>query len=77
MPASVYTGNVPSGTTISVYSADGSTLLYSYKVNASNGPTPVGSDESLNTGYTPFKQGPVYIGYSGNGGSGSTNFDYA
>jgi hypothetical protein len=29
----------------------------------------------MNTGYTPFAQGPVYIGFTGSGGT--TNFDYA
>lgn len=68
---------VPSGTKISVYNADGSTLLYSYTVKGSNVPTVVPAGDLMNTGYTPFQQGPVYFNYAASaapGGIGSTDF---
>jgi hypothetical protein len=70
--------SVPAGTKISVYTADGQTLLYSYTVLSSNAaPTVVPDDFLMNTGYMPFQQGPVYIDYSYPGRIGSTNFVYA
>jgi hypothetical protein len=68
-------GDLPAGTKISVYTADGSTLLYSYKTTAFNTPV-VTSDDALNTGYTPFRKGPVYVGLTAPSGAGSTSFDY-
>jgi hypothetical protein len=68
----------PAGTKISVYTADGETLLYSYRVLSSNAaPTVVSDDSLMNTGYTPFQQGSIYIDYSYPGRIGSTNFVYA
>jgi VCBS repeat-containing protein len=64
-------GNLPAGTVISVYTGDGQTLLYSYTTTSTNTPIVV-SGTVMNTGYTPFAQGPVYIGY---GGGGTTVFD--
>jgi hypothetical protein len=66
-------GNLPAGTVISVYTADGQTLLYSYTTTATNTPT-VTAGGAMDTGYTPFAQGPVYIAYSGSS-SGTTVFD--
>ena len=80
LPAYLIEGgsSVPAGTKISVYTADGQTLLYSYRVLSSNAaPTVVPNDFLMNTGYTPFQQGPIYIDYSYPGGIGSTNFVYA
>ena len=54
---------VPSGTTISVYSSDGSTLLYTYTTTAFNGPTVISTGGYMNTGYEPFIQQPIYVGY--------------
>lgn len=71
--------SVPSGTKISVYNGDGSVLLYTYTVGASDAPTVVDSGELMNTGYIPFQQGPVYINYAADaapGGIGSTDFVY-
>jgi hypothetical protein len=71
--------SVPTGTKISVYNGDGSVLLYSYTVNASNAPTVVGPGELMNTGYEAFQQGPVYINYAASaapGGIGSTDYVY-
>ncbi len=59
-------GTVPAGTTISVYTSDGSTLLYSYTTTATNGPT-VTSGTSMNTGYLPFGQQAIYISNSPSG----------
>lgn len=64
---------VPSGTTIAVYSTDG-TLLYSYTTNSANGPTVVPDDDPMNSGNIPFSQGPVYFNYGAPGGFGSTDF---
>ncbi len=65
-------GYVPEGTTISVYSTDGQ-LLYSYTTTASNTPA-VTSGGTMETGYEPFAQQPVYIGY-GPSGVGMMTFD--
>jgi hypothetical protein len=68
-------GNIPSGTKISVYTNDGQTLLYSYTTKGVNSPTVVG--ETLhNTGNEPFAQFPVYINYDPDNGIGSTDFDW-
>jgi len=64
----------PSGTKISVYTADGQTLLYSYTTAGSNSPTVVGDGDLMNTGYIPFQQGPVYINYAAPDRIGSTDF---
>lgn len=65
---------VPAGTKISVYSADGQTLLYSYTTFTTDGPTVVGDSALMNTGYIPFQQGPVYINYAAPDRIGSTDF---
>ncbi len=70
IPASVLgtgqtTGYVPAGTIISVYTPDGHTLLYSYTTTGTNSPYVTGS--RMETGYEPFAQQPVYIGYSPSG----------
>ncbi|WP_167096906.1 PecA family PE domain-processing aspartic protease [Mycobacterium sp. DL592] len=67
---------VPAGTTISVYTADGSTLLYSYTTTSYGSPTVI-STGLINTGYFAFQQGPVYINYAAPDLIGSTDFDYA
>ena len=73
IPSSVIgSGTVPPGTVISVYTSDGQ-LLYSYATNATDGPT-VTSANVMDTGYIPFAQQPVYIGYSPSG-VGTTTFD--
>jgi hypothetical protein len=59
-------GYVPAGTHISVYTPDGQTLLYSYTTTATNSPY-VTSGGTMETGYEPFAQQPVYIGYSPSG----------
>lgn len=78
IPASVLndgqtSGMVPAGTLISVYTTNGQ-LLYSYTTNATDGPT-VTSGDTMNTGYIPFQQNPVYISYSPSG-VGTVTFDH-
>ena len=76
LPANLIGGGseVPSGTTISVYTADGQTLLYSYTTIGTARPTVVPDGSLMNTGYTPFQQGPVYINYAAPDRIGSTDF---
>ncbi|WP_197515226.1 PecA family PE domain-processing aspartic protease, partial [Mycobacterium sp. 1245805.9] len=66
-------GMVPAGTTISVYTKDDLTPLYSYTTTATNGPQV--ATGQMNTGYAPFAQGPVYISYSPSG-VGTMTFDF-
>jgi len=67
---------LPAGTTISVYTSDGQTLLYSYTTDGTNSPTVISgtSGDVMNTGNVPFAQQPVYISYSPTG-IGTTTFD--
>lgn len=71
---------LPAGTRISVYGPDGTTLLYSYRTTEFNSPIVVAADDEMNTGYTPFNKGPVYVNYGYQGdnvypyGIGSTDF---
>ena len=71
LPSSV-SGSVPAGTHISVYTSDGSTLLYSYTTTAENSPAVV-SGAPMNTGNEPFALVRVYISYSPSG-EGTTIF---
>jgi hypothetical protein len=75
IPSSVVGGasSVPSGTVITVYNSSGQEL-YSYTTDGTNSPTVVSGD-SMNSGFEPFAQGPVYISYSPSG-QGTTVFDY-
>ncbi|MGB8402953.1 MAG: PecA family PE domain-processing aspartic protease, partial [Mycobacterium sp.] len=80
IPSTVWTAvgetQVPGGITISVYAADGTTLLYSYKTTNSNAPvvtTDAAESEQMNTGYTPFANNPMYIAYTTT--NGETDFD--
>jgi len=69
---------VPAGTTISVYTSDGSTLLYSYTTTASTNPLVTATNPSsfgaFNTGMAAFLQTPIYISNSPTG-VGMTIFD--
>lgn len=68
--------NVPPGTTITVYNSDHQEL-YSYTTTKANSPSVTfDTPYSMNTGFEPFRQGPVYIDYSPNG-LGTTVFDYS
>lgn len=68
------------GTQVSVYTADGSTLLYTYTITDSNSPNiydPATSPTTEpNTGNMPFQLGPIYLDYSTPGGLGTTYFDF-
>ncbi|MCW1958999.1 MAG: PE family protein, partial [Mycobacterium sp.] len=68
--------DVPAGTKIDVYTADGTTLLYSYKAQGGTAATPFIEEGLFNTGNAPFKQGPIYMnyGFSNPYGIGSTDF---
>jgi hypothetical protein len=67
-------GTVPVGTTISIATNHNQTPLYSYTTTATNNPAVTG-DTPMNTGFTPFTLGPVYIGNSPSG-VGTITFDY-
>jgi hypothetical protein len=66
-------GTLTAGITISVYTSNGETLLYSYTTTGSDGPF-VTTGNAMNSGYTPFYLGPVYIAESPSG-FGTTTFD--
>jgi hypothetical protein len=67
------------GTKVSVYSADGQTLLYSYVINGTNSPALYSDDlpgTKPNTGRVPWNLGPMYIDYGTPDRLGATHFDY-
>ena len=68
--------SLPAGTKISVYTADGATLLYSYTTQSAPRDTPVIETGLFNTGNAPFAQGPIYLNYGFDDpyGIGSTDF---
>ncbi|MFY9336127.1 MAG: PecA family PE domain-processing aspartic protease, partial [Mycobacterium sp.] len=68
--------SLPAGTVISVYTADGSTLLYSYTTQSGARATQVIDSGLFNTGNAPFAQGPIYLNYGFDEpyGIGSTDF---
>ncbi|OYN75221.1 PecA family PE domain-processing aspartic protease [Mycolicibacterium sphagni] len=73
------TQSLKPGTKVSVYSADGQTLLYAYTITNSN--SPVLYDEATssslpNTGMIPWQLGPMYIDYGTPDRLGATDFDY-
>ncbi|MCV7228233.1 PecA family PE domain-processing aspartic protease [Mycolicibacterium komossense] len=67
------------GTRVSVYTADGLTLLYTYTITDSNSPNvyddTTANSSRPNTGNIPFGLGPIYLDYSPAGGLGATHFD--
>jgi PE-PGRS C-terminal aspartyl peptidase-like domain/PE family/PGRS repeats len=67
IPSSVVggAGSVAPNTEITVYNSDGD-VLYTYTTTATDTPTVV-SGSSMNTGYQPFSQYPVYISNSPSG----------
>ncbi|WP_231981951.1 PecA family PE domain-processing aspartic protease [Mycobacterium sp. E2327] len=68
-------GYLPAGTTISVYTPNGATLLYTTTVGSQQ--TSVVSSllgGNFNTGIAPFLQDPIYLSYSP-GGTGTMTFD--
>ncbi|WP_445166074.1 PecA family PE domain-processing aspartic protease [Mycolicibacterium sp. Dal123E01] len=74
------------GTKVSVYTADGLTLLYTYTITAgtdttsSNSPQLYSSDTdntaAPNTGNIPWQKGPMYIDYGTPDRLGATYFDF-
>jgi hypothetical protein len=70
------TGNdVPAGTKIDVYTADGTTLLYSYTAQSGDSATPFIDEGLFNTGNAPYAQNPIYLNYGATPyGIGSTDF---
>jgi hypothetical protein len=66
-------GNVVPGTTMSVYSSDG-TLLYMTSIGSASGPSVDTGAVYFNTGPLPFLQYPIYLSYSPSG-VGTTVFD--
>ncbi len=68
--------NLPAGTVIDVYTADGATLLYSYTTQSGQRGTPVIAAGLFNTGNAPFAQSPIYLDYGFDEpyGIGSTDF---
>lgn len=60
-------GTLPVGTEVSVYTNDGSTLLYSYTISSYLPAPEIISSGSMNTGNYPFAQQAVYISSSGQG----------
>ncbi|MBO0863611.1 MAG: PecA family PE domain-processing aspartic protease [Mycobacterium sp.] len=66
------TDTVDPGTVISVYNSSHQ-LLYSYTVTATNSPTVV-SGGTMDTGYVPFSQAPIFTSYSPSP-NGTTTFD--
>jgi hypothetical protein len=72
---------LPAGTTISVYTSNGQTELYSTTItqavyNAGAGPTVSTTADGMNTGIFPFLQGPIYFLYGPGDNSATTIFDY-
>lgn len=67
------------GTRVSVYTADGLTLLYTYVVGTNNSPDIYNSETATqsrpNTGNIPFQLGPVYIDYGTPDRLGAMHFD--
>ncbi|MGB8406187.1 MAG: PecA family PE domain-processing aspartic protease, partial [Mycobacterium sp.] len=72
---------LPTGTTVSVYTSDGQTMLYTTTITSADYSTDSGPDVTtksvgLNTGIFPFLQGPIYFSYTP-ADEGTTTFDYA
>jgi hypothetical protein len=72
IPSSIVGGSVAPGTEITVYNSTDQEL-YSYVTGGANSPTAV-SGSSMNTGFEPFTQFPVYISRSPTG-QGTTYID--
>lgn len=67
--------DVPAGTQIDVYTADGVTLLYSYTTKGASAPTTFIDSGLFNTGNAPYAQNPIYLNYATTPyGIGSTDF---
>ena len=74
---SVVGQDLPTGTRISVYAMDGTTLLYTYTTQAAPRGTPVIASGLINTGNAPFAQNPIYMNYANLTGSGIGSTDFS
>lgn len=65
IPSSVVGGanTIPNGTLISVYTADGETLLFSYRTRGNNTPSVDDNYEFVLMGSEPFTQMPIYTSF--------------
>jgi hypothetical protein len=68
-------GRVPAGTIISISTDNNQTPLYTYTTTDSYSPLATDNNTAMNTGFTPFLLGPVYISNSPSG-VGTIVFDY-
>lgn len=75
-PIAPGTTDVPAGAKIDVYTADGTTLLYSYTTQSGEKATPFIDAGLFNTGNAPYAQNPIYLNYGTvpYTGIGSTDF---
>jgi hypothetical protein len=75
VPTSLLGGadTIPPGTLISVYTKDGSTLLFSYRTTESNSPN-VTTEDRVIMGFPAFAAASIYTDFSG---EGKTIFNYA
>jgi hypothetical protein len=73
--------DLPVGTTVSVYTADGQTEVYTTTITDADytmgGPIVSSESDGMNTGIFPFLQGPVYFEYTLANASGQAIFDYS
>lgn len=74
---SVVGQDLPTGTRISVYAMDGTTLLYTYTTQADPRGTPVIASGLINTGNAPYAQNPIYMNYANLTGSGIGSTDFS
>ena len=74
---SVVGQDLPTGTVISVYAMDGTTLLYTYTTQSDPRGTPVIASGLINTGNAPYAQNPIYMNYANLTGSGIGSTDFS
>ncbi len=77
-PALIPTGGLPPGTTVSLYTVEDGTLIYSYTLDETNTPSPYldpSANTYFNTGHEAFIHGPVYVDFTANEGNGAASFD--
>ena len=74
---SVVGQDLPTGTVISVYAMDGTTLLYTYTTQSDPRGTPVIAGGLINTGNAPYAQNPIYMNYANLTGSGIGSTDFS
>jgi hypothetical protein len=66
---------LPVGTTVTVYTPDGQTVVYTRTVTQAN-TAPYVSADGMSTGLYPFRQGPIYFWYYPQNTGGTVTFDY-